>query len=887
MITRKSLTHVTTRVSGRIALKASKLVLTTMGLGLTAFLAIAVAAQGRGPSIHQPDTAPLTDFGRTVSGISRTGFSLQYATSKPCETKVELRQGDALAVLSPGAAPNYRVVSSPAAGLWHRVQVTGLKPGKRYYYRLYDPGATPSLTEVEWGAGAPWSREFAVSTEAPAGRKTIIHLPVKVLLMPNVVNAQSAVQPDGSLAPEPPKIAPEQLSLIENEFRVASRVLWCNSGMRLWVDFKFFVDDRWQRWGPTAPTASPFFQNLPACRTYAGYDFLGPGGGTFTNVDTHDLTKVSGAPVNDGFVCQMEMAWPRRWDPVLRTWRFYVSGGDTSGAEDLPHGIPVRSQFLAGGDTAWLAASEFHRQLEWLGTFSFGIDEDDRIVDDRPLPRHRVRLGNGTYDEVDWNTAGPHGEEWDILRYWERRVTDCQWLRLGFGTTETVADKDGDGFPDNDSALPLDAVRFMKYARTASYTAACLWDWVMLPVQPSWVKDRSGLDSGGVDPELGWLGWSRLLTKESLASAGIQQQKYHYYFAELLGFNAEPILPIGSALQANPEAWHEAGYINRPALNVSFRHGYDEAGYYGLIMAKGNVGHIDVDLDGEGHGMFTPPGALGFSIVSLKPSAGQAGPVVLPVSVRPRFGGVQNRTPWLTWNAVRRPEGVLVFEFKIANGGDGPWFWHGAGHRIGVAINAYDTEGRGYSMGEPYRLNVCRMAEIRGREPRPAAPDPLPTELVPLKPGDKAFTLSPGWSLAGDGSYHHEGDASAIVIGGRKAVDFDLIAEVQATGRYGIGGYAQQPPIAHPDRDYTVMIEDGKATLRANGEASDAQSVSAGPHKLELRRRGGGVWLLIDDKVAGYALDKNPRVVVSRYLIFSGSGGMTLRSVSYREAPAS
>jgi len=860
-------------------------------MGLVSILSLAVwagATQGSGPSIHRSDTAPLFDPERTVSSISRTGFSLQYATSTACETKVEVRQGDSLAVLSQGVPP-YRVITTRASGQWHQVDITGLKPGKRYFYRLYDPGATPTSTEAEWGAAEPWSREFAVSTEAPVGRKTIIHLPVKVLLMPNVVNAVSAVQPDGSLAPEPPKITPQQISLIENEFRVASRVFWCNSGMRLWVDFKFLIDDRWQRWGPAAQSASPFFQNLPLCRSYGGKDYVEPGGGTFTIVDTHDLTKTSNVPVHDGYACQLEMAWPRRWDPVLRTWNFYTSGGNTLGVEDLPRGIPARSQFLAGGDTAWLAENEFHHQLESLGQFWLGNSEDDRIVSDRPSPRHRNRRGDGTYDEQDWTTIGPHGELWDDIRYWDRQVTDCQWLRFGFGTTEAVIDKDGDGFPDDDPALPLDGARFMKYARTGSYTPACLWDWVMLPIQSSWIKDRAGLDLGGVDPKLGWLGWSRFLTKEELASAGIQPQKYHYYFVPLLGFSGWPILPFHAVLEASPGAWQEAGHINRPGLSVSFRHGYDEAGYYGLIMAKGNVGHIDVDLDGEGHGMFIPPGALGFSIISLKPSAGQAGPVVLPVAVKPTFGGVQNRTPWLTWNAVRKPDGTLIFEFKIANGGDGPWYWHGAGHQIGVAINAYDSDGRGYSMGEPYHLNYSRMAESRGREPRPATPVALTADTVTLKPGDKAFALSPGWSLGDDGSYHHEGDASAIIIGGQKAIDFDLVAEVQASGEFGIGAYAPQTPRPDPDRDYTAIVDGLKATLHVNGQASDSQTLPpSGVHKIELRRRNGGVWLLLDDKVTAYALDKNPRVALNRFAVLAGAGSAVIvRSISYREAPAS
>ena len=855
------------------------------------------ATQSGGPSVHRPDTAPLFDQERTICAITRTSFSLQYATSKPFETKVEVRQGDGFDVLSHGAAPSYRVVSGSILGLWHSIDVTGLKPGKRYLYRVYDPGAVPTATESQWGAAAPWSREYAVSTEAPAGRKTIIHLPVKVLLMPNVVNAESAVQPDGSIAPEPPKITPEQLSLIENEFKVASRVFWCNSGMRLWVDFKFLVDDRWQRWGPPSQTASPFFQNLPLCRSYGGKDYVDPGGGTFSIVDPRDPAKVSNTPVNDGYACQVEMAWPRRWDPVLRKWSFYVSGGGTYGVDDLPKGTPARSQFLAGGDTAWLAEHEFHHQLESLGEFCLGNSEDDRIVFNHPSPRHKARRGDGTYDEQDWSTAGPHGNQWDVMRYWDRQVTDCQWLRMGFGTTETVVDKDGDGFPDNDPRLPLDAKRFKAFSGLLSYAGAISWDWVLLPLQPSWVKDRAGLM--GDPPTFPVTRGGPTGTRPSPTAAWATMRLPTGWFPRNGEFSddgtgpGDILLPFRGGPDADATRWTAipaSGLLNRATISATYKQGYDEAGYYGLITAKGNVGHIDIDLDGEGNGMFTPPGALGFSIVSLKPSAGQAGPNSLPVSVRPTFGGVQNRTPWLTWKAVRKDDGTLVFEFKIANGGDSPWYWHGAGHKIGVAINAYDSDGRGYSMGEPYRLYYSRMAESRGREPRPATPAALSEDTLTLKPGDKAFTLSPGWSLSEDGRYHHDGDAGAIVIGGQKAGEFDLIAEVQSTGKFGVGAYAAQTPRPAADRDYTAILERSTSTLYVNGQASDSQSISYPPdtHKIELRRRNGGVWLLVDDQVKGYALDKNPRVVLNRFAILAGAGSnVVVRSVGYREAPTS
>lgn len=843
-------------------------------------LVLSFAAQGVEPSIHRPDTVPLSDPGKIVYEIGRTSVKLHYATAQPCETKVEIRQGNTLSVESQAAPTNYRVVTTRSAnGLDHDIALTGLEPGKRYLYRLFDPGATPTTREAAWGAEAPWSREYAVSTEAPAGRKTIIHLPVKVLLMPNVINVGSAIQPDGSIAPEPTKITPDQIALIKNEFRLASRVFWCNSGMRLWVDFKFFVDDRWQRWGTAPPSAPGFFQNMPLCRSYGGKDYLEPGGGTFTIVDSRNPSVTLDTPVNDGYQCQVEMAWPRKWDAVLRKWSFYPSGGGTLGIEDLPRGVPSRIQFLAGGDTAWLAEHEFHHQLESLGEFCLGNAEDDRIVFDHPSPRHRTRRGDATYDEQDWTTTGPHGEQWDVMRYWDRRVTDCQWLRFAFGTTETVLDKDGDGFPDNDPRLPLDAKRMAAYApANATYEAACNWDWPMLPLQPSWVKDRSGV-SGGYDHTLGWLGW--FVEKRG--------SDHTFLISSAMTFEGVSI-PKYSASLTGQDEWAGvpgAGTIHRPSMHVSYRHAYDESGYYGQVLAKGDVSHIDVDLDGDEKGMFTPPAALGFSIVNLKPAAGQAGPTTLPVSVRPTFGGVGGKTPWLTWKSSRKADGTLIVDFKIANGGDSPWYWHGAGHRIGVAVNAYDTVGRGYSMGEPYRMHYCRMLEGRGRTPSPPTPTALPTADTALKPGDKAFAVTAGWVLGDDGFYHHEGLASGLTISGQKAVDFDLEVEVDGAGSVTFGGLSAQTQRVDASSAYSASLDSGALALHANGDDFECGGATSGRHLLELRRRSGGLWLLVDGKTKGYALDKNPKVLLNRFVLWADGGKITVRNVSYRTADGS
>src|SRR5690242_8359561 len=125
--------------------------------------------------LHQPDTAPLEDPMRPVTEIARDGFSIQYFTEDPCETRIEIRQDDIPMNAFGRTAPAKWEARSGSSGrtTMHTLKVSGLQPGKRYYYRIYDPGLRPTSKEKAWGAGDGYDREFAVSTLAPKGQKTI------------------------------------------------------------------------------------------------------------------------------------------------------------------------------------------------------------------------------------------------------------------------------------------------------------------------------------------------------------------------------------------------------------------------------------------------------------------------------------------------------------------------------------------------------------------------------------------------------------------------------------------------------------------------------------------------------------------------------------------
>src|SRR5678816_3807098 len=103
--------------------------------------------------------------------------------------------------------------------------------------------------------------------------------------MPNVVNIASAHLPDGKVIPPPPKLTEAELTRIREEYVIASRFFFVNSGMRFWVDFHIATDDRWQRWGDEPASVDAAYKGWPVSRSYAGKDFVGPGGGTWTIVD--------------------------------------------------------------------------------------------------------------------------------------------------------------------------------------------------------------------------------------------------------------------------------------------------------------------------------------------------------------------------------------------------------------------------------------------------------------------------------------------------------------------------------------------------------------------------------------------------------------------------
>ncbi len=667
-------------------------------IACTITLVAVVAAVSAGTLDRRPD--PLLDAYRPVTEVTDSGFTLQWFTAQPTETRIQLRQGDvSMVAWRPEEArqdvwAESRLIDGPAGQrTFHRLTVTGLEPGKRYFYRVYDPALEPDAFARRFGAEAPWGREYAVATRAPAGQRTIIRLPVKVLLMPNVLNVATAHRPDGTVIPPPPRMTEEQLQLVRAEYEDAARFLFVNSGLRLWVDFEFFIDDRWQRWGEEPENVDEAYAGWPQARSYSGVDYRFPGGGGFTVVDTMNLEKVGTDPVYEQrpYAGQIEQTFLRQWNDKTQAWELRNSGGGTYGPDRFNEGLPGRSQYLGGNDIAWTTTHEFHHQMEGLSRVSFPHAEHDRIVFNHPEVRRRVMEGDKERINA-WTAAGRHGGHWDVMAFWDRTLTDTQWLRIYLGEAITVIDADNDGVPDDDERLPLDEKRFgsdptnpKTDGQLNDRDKIMLATWAPAPLQPSFIKPRDQLRTPNprqVDTD----------------GDGVPDGQDPYPLDPYPPF----VWPLSTVLDGDDSEWTQvpaSGVLDRAIdehqrLHLTFKQAWDAQRYQALLVLDGPWRQVNVILDGEGEGIFAERGVIEFNLQRREDT-------ITLEQVR--------KAPGLEWKSGKNAQGQAVIELSIPNAGQSVWFWRGAGREVGAAFVVTDEAKRLYSVYEPYRLFYARM----------------------------------------------------------------------------------------------------------------------------------------------------------------------------------
>ena len=385
---------------------------------------IALADAGNSRFVLFPPDGKLPASPR-VKSLSRTEAVITWDTLKPTVSEAILRTGG-FPERTPGheqpwgTAETRKVTGRGKPTTHHELTIGRLEPGTRYYYRL----GVPSLRTIPGGGH---SREYAVATLPPKGKTTFLRIPVKILLLANLVNLDT-VKPD---TPAPPPMPPEEIQLYRDAFRETQLFYWCNSRMKYWLDFHLYVDQTMYRGGKDRPDC-PELMKLPR-----------------PNHEESLKTLIEAAGRKDEvYVGQVVCEALRNWNEGAKRWDYAGSGGGTYGVE-WP--TPGRSHFLGGSDVAWLLCHEYHHQFESQYGNS-GLDkEDDRVIFCHFSPQ---------YPGWPWCTAFDHGEHWDGIAWDLRHLTATQYSRNLYGEIASAADADGDGIPDDDPRLPLDEKRF-------------------------------------------------------------------------------------------------------------------------------------------------------------------------------------------------------------------------------------------------------------------------------------------------------------------------------------------------------------------------------------------------------------------------------------------
>ncbi|HPD15560.1 MAG TPA: hypothetical protein PLE19_11445 [Planctomycetota bacterium] len=377
------------------------------------------------PDLKLPGSPRATD-------LTRVGATILWETPQPMSPAILLRKSN-----TPERTPGhenlwqtgelFRVPSDGRPTTQHAIAIKGLDPGCRYYYRL-------SCTSLRSIPGGGYTREFAFATLPPKGKTMFLRIPVKVLLLPNIVNLDT-VKPD---TPLPPPMGREEIRLYRKAFAESQLFYWCNSSMRYWVDCDIYIDQTLYRTGKDRPDC-PELMKLPRANHDESLKKL---------IAEERTEKVA-------YVGQVVCEAIRNWNEGAKRWDFAGSGGGTYGVE-WP--TPGRSHFLGGSDVAWLMTHEYKHQFESQYGNS-GLDtEDDRDIFCHFSPQ---------FPGWPWCTAYDHGEHWDGIAWQLRHLTQAQYFRNLYGEIVLANDADGDGIPDADPRVPLDEKHFGSSPRRA------------------------------------------------------------------------------------------------------------------------------------------------------------------------------------------------------------------------------------------------------------------------------------------------------------------------------------------------------------------------------------------------------------------------------------
>lgn len=288
--------------------------------------------------------------------------------------------------------------------------VGSLEPGRGYIVRPH----SGLVRSIEGSGERGRLRALAFATEPRAGEKTILNLPIAIIVRTDIWNPEGSGGRVGRGAPP----GEEYLQYVRKEFEDARLFYFINSHCRVNLEYDWYIYKEPLTAGQEMPPSA--------------------------NED--EILKTRGR-VRQDYVALVVVDAERRFDPTRNAYYLQGSGGGTWGAHwngmNEP-ADPAHCSFLGGSDLAWLMTHEFHHALDSMFEQS-GYEE---------YPFNHF----GDYRVGGYN--GPFGEHWDgnayILRVWPEQA----WFYCLFGYVSTTRDMDNDGVPDDDSSLPFDERRW-------------------------------------------------------------------------------------------------------------------------------------------------------------------------------------------------------------------------------------------------------------------------------------------------------------------------------------------------------------------------------------------------------------------------------------------
>lgn len=497
----------------------------------------------------------LRDTKLRVINVTGGSCELTWKSDEPVASKltvVEADPGRALVYDSTpkdkmnkplkGKRPYERVEKVPTTD--HVMPLLGLNPGTRY------------LAWAEPALGGEPTPAICFYTDPPGGRMQYLVLKVATVIFANTTPPGDKDRP-GARDPCPL----EMIERVKEEMEQAILFYWITTGMRVLLDVDYYVT----------------YDYCEGKNEAYGVGFGGEDEEAFKK-----LLKEAGKSV-DEYDGRNFVSMEKRWDDQKKAWHYPASGGGTIGPEAWPgYG---KSAWKGSINNHWLFCHEFHHQFDALYHYSQG-------------PEH-LFCHFQPWDD----TAHRHGEHWDgiawVLLEWAGYVTREHQGRpylepeLGYryfinrwGRVYSVADKDGDGIPDDDPRVPVDEKRFGSDPAMMDTDEDGLTDmmevlachWVEYGHSEIWAGDK---ESHYADP-----------TNPDTDGDGLEDGKDPYPI-----YAIDPVIPYNK-----PD--HPFAKMRDPACDADFTLGWDDEFLYIGIATKEAPEEVKIFLDLDDDGWF-------------------------------------------------------------------------------------------------------------------------------------------------------------------------------------------------------------------------------------------------------------------------------------------